>query len=290
MKRLTNEEVCNYLSEYGFVPLEEYKNIRAKMRMMCPNGHKLELSFSLFKHQGIRCKYCSGNYKRTKEDVKKYLHSIGYEMLSDEYVNNNTKIKVRCDNGHETEMTIHSLKSGQRCKYCAGNNIKHTYDEIKNIFAEDGYTLIDKEYKNNKVPLNVICPYGHQTKISLVHFCNGVRCQKCGFSSGETEIMNILDKNNILYDPQHTFDECKDKQVLPFDFYIYDKNTCIEYDGAQHFKPISTWGGEKYFEDRKRKDEIKNKYCEDNGIKLIRIPYWDFNNIEQILKDEQIIN
>ena len=36
----------------------------------------------------------------------------------------------------------------------------------------------------------------------------------------------------------------------------------------------------------KIKDNIKTQYCKDNNIKLIRIPYWDFDNIEEILKKE----
>ena len=37
---------------------------------------------------------------------------------------------------------------------------------------------------------------------------------------------------------------------------------------------------------RKVKDTIKTIYCKENNIKLIRIPYWDFDNIEEILCKE----
>ena len=45
------------------------------------------------------------------------------------------------------------------------------------------------------------------------------------------------------------------------------------------------FGGEKQLQKTIKNDEIKNKYCKDNNITLIRIPYWDFDNIENILKE-----
>ena len=35
----------------------------------------------------------------------------------------------------------------------------------------------------------------------------------------------------------------------------------------------------------KKNDEIKNKYCEKNNLKLLRIPYYDLKNIEIILSE-----
>ena len=40
------------------------------------------------------------------------------------------------------------------------------------------------------------------------------------------------------------------------------------------------------FKIRVEHDNIKTQYCLDNNIKLIRIPYWEFDNIENILKQE----
>ena len=63
-----------------------------------------------------------------------------------------------------------------------------------------------------------------------------------------------------------------------------------EYDGLGHFEPIN-FGGKReeevieIFKEGQIRDQIKNKYCKDNNITLIRIPYWDFDNIENILKE-----
>ena len=95
-----------------------------------------------------------------------------------------------------------------------------------------------------------------------------------------------LDSRNIKYESQYKFNDCKSKTKLPFDFYIPSKNIVIEYDGRQHFEPIDYFGGFNSFVEGKIRDTIKTIYCKENNIKLIRIAYWDFDNIEEILEKE----
>ena len=66
-----------------------------------------------------------------------------------------------------------------------------------------------------------------------------------------------------------------DKKHLRYDFYLPKYNTCIEYDGIQHYESSKFYGGDRGLELRKVRDGIKTKYCEDNGIRLIRIKYDD---------------
>lgn len=81
---------------------------------------------------------------------------------------------------------------------------------------------------------------------------------------------------------------------MPFDFYIPDKNICIEFQGKQHYQNVQFGGiseelaNENLIENQKR-DLIKFNYCKNNSIQLVIIPYWDFNNIEDILKSKKII-
>ena len=79
-----------------------------------------------------------------------------------------------------------------------------------------------------------------------------------------------------------------DIKILYFDFYLPKFNTCIEYDGEQHFKPVDFAGkGEKWAEQQfaqiQIRDNIKNVYCIDNSIQLLRIKYTE--NIETVLDD-----
>ena len=83
-----------------------------------------------------------------------------------------------------------------------------------------------------------------------------------------------------------SFKKCKNVRMLPYDFFISSLNICIEYDGRQHFESIDYYGGVEAFERLKKNDAIKNKYCNDNDIRLVRISYKMKNKIEGILATE----
>lgn len=129
------------------------------------------------------------------------------------------------------------------------------------------------------------CECGNITKVSTSHLTTGhtTSCGQCCISKGEDKIKNILDELHIKYQQQKRFPECKDNASLPFDFYLPDYNCCIEYDGEQHFhipkNKTSTWFAKETIDKTQKHDKIKNQYCLDNHIFLIRIPYTDFDNL-----------
>ena len=104
----------------------------------------------------------------------------------------------------------------------------------------------------------------------------------------ETVCEHLLQKYNVPFKEQKTFPDCIYKKRLKFDFYIELNNEriCIETDGEQHDRPVEYFGGQKTFELQKIKDKIKDDYCKNNNIRLIRIPASKFKNIEQILIEE----
>ena len=106
-------------------------------------------------------------------------------------------------------------------------------------------------------------------------------CQKCKESKGEGIIRNFLEKNCIKYEPQKKFAKCKDINLLPFDFYLTTDNICIEFDGKQHFDSIERYGGNVGLKYIQTHDKIKNEFCKNNNIKLIRISYKE-NIIERL--------
>ena len=100
-------------------------------------------------------------------------------------------------------------------------------------------------------------------------------------------IRQLLEKNNIKYKQEITFENCKDIGLLPFDFAIEDDNGrayLLEYDGKQHFKSIEHWGG---LESIRKHDLIKNKFCFDNNIRLLRIPFNKAYTLDDILLKTQ---
>ena len=117
--------------------------------------------------------------------------------------------------------------------------------------------------------------------IQIKNLVNGHICS-CGCLSssiGELTIKKLLENNNILFKQQITFENCKNKHLLPFDFYVNNKYL-IEFDGIQHFQPVEHFGGIVEFKERKQNDEIKNNYCKINNIPLIRIPYTTLKTLQ----------
>lgn len=228
--------------------------------------------------------------KYTDEDRKKIVKERGYELLeiSREKQKNRTFIfiTVRCSLGHISKMKWDNFQQNKDCKYCA-NNVTFTYEYVKEYIESFGYKLLSTEYEVSTKPLKLQCPNEHEFEMSFEKFYNaGHRCTKCSESKGEREITRILNKYNIENVSQCRFEGCKFKQQLPFDFYLPKYNILIEYDGEQHYKMFDYFGGFDKFVNTKIRDTIKNEYCKKNNIKLIRIPYWEYENIEKILKCE----
>ena len=106
-------------------------------------------------------------------------------------------------------------------------------------------------------------------------------CGCLGRSLGEEKIKQILDKNNIKYQTEISFEGCcntKTNKPLRFDFYI-NNQYLIEFDGEQHYKITSGWNNLDNFEKVQFRDQIKNQWCKENNIPLIRIPYTHFKDL-----------
>lgn len=234
--------------------------------------------------------------QKTDAEFKEQVLALvnGDYTFLERYKNNATKIEVRhniC--GHVYSVTPnHFLSGGRRCPSCYIPTRKRT----QKYFEEQVATLGEGDYSVEGRYVNT------DTKVMLKHelcgtvypvkpysFYEGNRCPKCKSSTGEKLIGDYLTSNNIHFVAQYSFKDCRNKHVLPFDFAVLDRNSkvtmLIEFDGLQHYQPIEYFGGVKKFEETKKHDNIKNTYCKNNDIKLIRIPYTEMANIESILKE-----
>jgi len=184
-KKLTYEYVKNFINSTGYTLLSDtYSNNSTKLLVKCDKGHEYNVKFNVFE-QGSRCPVCSNRVKYTYEYVKNYIENEGYTLLSDSYINNKTKLSVRCDKGHEYNVTFHTLLAGQRCAYCYGNN-KKTIDEVKSYIEKEGYTLLSDSYKNSSSKLSVRCDKGHEYSVTFHSFHSGSRCVICSGNKKHT--------------------------------------------------------------------------------------------------------
>lgn len=240
-----------------------------------------------------------GFYKRAKkrfEKIENICKTRNYQLLTtfDEYVDGNTMIKYICKKHGEQTAKANYLCDGNGCHGCRLDAIsksnKFDINEVRKIIEEfeGNIWLNPDDYKGSSVcNLKIKCKCGNTYITSLssyIHY-NVTRCPKCSNSESKAEsrIKDFLNKNNILFKQEKGFDECRDINRLPFDFYLPEHNMIIEYNGKQHYESIDYFGGEKAFEIRKKHDEIKYEYCKTNNIKLVIIPYWEEKDIEDIL-------
>ena len=101
-------------------------------------------------------------------------------------------------------------------------------------------------------------------------------------STGHIRITNFLKRCGIAFQEEKTFKELKHLSFLRFDIYFtfYKCKVAIEYDGVQHEKAVEEWGGTETLKTNKHRDSIKDEYCGENGIILLRVTH-DIKNIEK---------
>lgn len=189
--------------------------------------------------------------------------------------------------GRTYEVTPANFLKGRRCPSCYGNE-RHTdeYITAKVLEVTEGEYEFIEEYEGNKVPIKCrhnIC--GRSWKVTTDNFFNkSVRCPRCKTSKGEERISNILKEQAIYFEQQVKFEELRYINPLFIDFYLPEHKVAIEYDGRQHFEPIPAFGGEEEFREGKIRDRIKDDYFQEHPyIRLIRIPYTEYENIEEII-------
>ena len=223
----------------------------------------------------------------------------GYRLLTskENIQDSSSYVKYNCPSHGEHLTKVYALISGHGCTECQyeENAIKnrHPVDYVEDVFNDYGVTLINKEeyLKWDLKNLRVICPEcGKEFLTSFGAFVKqqGQCCPECSMSEsrGEREIRHVLENDCIKFEQEFSFADCRDKNPLPFDFYLPDYNILIEYQGAQHYEVVERFGGHEGFLLRQKHDKIKLEYCLINDITLIIIPYWDFYNITQILNEE----
>lgn len=249
---------------------------------------------------GQRCKPCTQEESNKKqrhtheqfEMIIKKMYGDDYTILS-KYINGTTKVLVRhnvC--GHKYDVKPNNLKSEKQCPKCRRGIQRTTQMYIDEVFelVGDEYTILGEFTTIHEGVLTRHNKCGHEWNPAPSNFLHGrKRCPKCNASHGELEIAKWLDTNNIHYIPQFRIDECKNIISLPFDFAVFkedDSFILIEYQGEQHYKEIDIFGGKEGFKQRKINDQIKKDYCKKTNISLLEIPYWELDNIEQILNEK----
>lgn len=302
-RKWNTERIISYIKEndLNVELLSEYEDMYTKMKFRCKCGNIYSTTLHEFtnkKFPKIQCNSCgrkrpNNSNKITCSYIRKYLSDNNYtcKLLSDTFESVDTKLKFQCECGNLFYASWSNIKKMKGyCKQCSFQSVTH--DDFINRIRDylDRFEILN-EYQNGDTNISIKCKCCNNIfKQSARHILErGIFCNVCNGSKGEQAISDYLKKNNILYFSQYKFKDCKFINELPFDFYLPKLNTCIEYQGQQHYYPVDFFGGEKTFDIQKKRDGIKKDFCQLHNINFIEISYKNFDSIKEILDNALLL-
>lgn len=259
-----------------------------KAYWLCGNGHSYRREVRDEVKTPSKCRTCNTvGFKRP--DLIQLWSDKNDKSPFDYTLGSPEKVFWKCidDETHpDFEQHIRDkVKKGYGCPYCRGlkvcltNSLGFIRPEIVELWSD----------KNNKTPYDYTEYSGKEVwwkcyingehkdyKLCIVHMTMyKIPCPECRIKSkGEGYVETILKDLGYDYDREFTYEGCVGKNKLPFDFRVTlkrGKDAVIEYDGRQHHEPVEYFGGEETFKLIKLNDSIKNKFCKENSIPLLRI-------------------
>lgn len=276
---------------------------RILVTLQCHCGKKYQMKLEhILTQKNYQCNDCANKQrhltliKKTNEKYKKDLARQGFEIIDD------TKLYKSNDN-----VPIRELSTGY-LGYVYASHIGHIKKML--VFSEyfnlDNYIYNVKQYiKNNNISTKCLgfsdktdgsqrkhklvrfqCSCGEIFETTIFHFMSGkTRCDVCQsrISTNELKVRQFLEDNHIDFVREYRIEACRDLTVLPFDFQLTKTKQLIEIDGEQHFKPTRFGGmsieeAQSEFEQTQKRDKIKNDFCKQHKIPLLRISYKDIDN------------
>jgi hypothetical protein len=302
-------DVKQYIENLNYTLITtEYKNATTKLTLKDEFGYLYVAKLCELKNNHMPRAFdkCNPN---TIQNIKLWLKINNKEFDIIEYNGSGADSIWQCNNaicGEIFTMRWNSIFSGHyNCPFCRGSRVC-----ISNCLATKNTNLASEWHpiKNGDLtPYDVTsnsrvtawwkcktCSKSWMAQIS--NRSKGTGCPYCSSSKGEDMIQKLLNDWNLNHDVQYIFKDLIgiNNGYLRFDHIIYKDHiisidnifTLIEYQGIQHFESIEFFGGKDRLKKQQYHDQLKNEYCAKNNIKLIRIPYWEFDNIETILQEE----
>lgn len=270
----------------------------------CDCGNECEISGESLRrqNQAHNCGVCE--LEKTKKEIKKIKkanHLVGkiFGKLTvlnptEERINGSIVWRCVCECGKEKNVPTHLLTSGHTqscgCLVREVQSIDITNQRFGKLMA-----LYPCEEKNRSTLIwHCKCDCGKEVDVDGTNLRRNLT-KSCGcinYSIGELNIKMLLEKNNIKFQQEYTEPSLNLKR---FDFAIFNENQIIrliEFDGEQHMNATrGTWENHEPLEVIQQRDKEKNKWAAAHNIPLVRIPYWERDNItlEMIMGDKYLV-
>lgn len=306
IKKLTIDYIKEYCSNIGLECVSEtYISIKNNLEFICPAcGEHYFRNFDNIKNRNkIICNKCSTQERAKKQaytykQVKNFIEVESDSkciLLSAEYLNVDSKLQIKCGCGQIFEVTFYKFRyhNKRQCNRCGADITRNknatSLKDILKMVNKANYKFIDNRLNGGDQSIKVQCDRNHSPYwVKVSKFKMGRRCPYCYRSLGEEAISRELDKYKIKYKREYIFEDLigTGGGFLRYDFALFDNNKIImllEYDGSQHYEVA--FGSKENFIKTQLHDEIKNNYAKSCNIPLIRIPYFKYKDIPQIIKN-----
>jgi len=307
-----HEEFLTYVNNHAdgrFTVLGQYVDMDTRVEVECLKcGYKS----NNLPRKWLRtffCSQCNGGLKKDIFDVIDLIyqeHKAKYAVLDssipdDDYY---TLIHLACNQPVRARLS-QILKDDFQCKHCADNEesskIKSKPKSKSPSMSTKEYAKKVKDLSNNEFKLvgdyngvdNLVTIHcnkcGKDFPITAKQFLINMKCVHCEYSiTGIVkEIAAYLKEYNYKCISDYTFDDCVNTtRPLRFNLGILKKDKLqfvLEHDTIHHYIPIY---GIETLKVSKHLDAIRDAYCNEHNIKLIRIPFWQEEKFRDIIKRE----
>lgn len=275
---------------------EKRKNKSVVWKCKCSCGNEQEFSTKELRNDGIiMCQSC-GNKRDPKTNLTENIIGKTFNHLT---VINKTdkrqsgKILYECECDCEKHTHIYVSRTDLLSNHTTSCGCKKFKFNIGDII--NNRKILSRNNKNNErnyyICQCLLCGREYEALSQTLQKTISCGCQR---SIGEFNIIQILNKHSIKYKKEY----CFPNSLFRFDFAILNENNeiiyLIEFDGEQHYEnniKNSGWSTYEKYEYTHQNDIEKNNLAKNLNIPLVRIPYWERDNIsyELLFSDKYLI-
>jgi hypothetical protein len=291
-KRLNIKQMQNIArSRNGKCLSKKYLNEKLKLKWKCNSKHIWIATPNKIK-AGSWCPICAAkkrgyNKRLGIKVINKIVLENDGECLSNNYIDNKTKLKFKCKNNHIWKTTPSNIKAGKWCPYCS-KCAKLTIKQMKQLAKNKKGKCLSKKYKNNSTNLLWKCNKNHIWIAIPNNIKRGTWCLSCNENKKEKICRKIFE--NIY---KVSFKKIRPKWLiykkrpLELDGYNEELKIAFEYNGEQHYIPTHLFHNKINLREIQKRDKFKKQKCKEIGILLIIIPYYiKENNLESYIIEQ----
>jgi len=259
-----------------------YVGIKDRIEIICPI-HGAFWQIANDHTNGFGCRRCGAEAVRQfqKSTLDEFIakatkiHNNFFQYQKAVYINDKIALTITCPAHGDYKQKPKAHLQGKGCIKCSYEKRSINTAEFITRAAKIHNNFYDyscTQYQNARTKLEIKCPFHGVFQQKASYHLVGNGCPRCCSSRGEQAVEKILIEKNVEYKSEYSFPDCKSKKKLRFDFALFQNSKLlglIEFQGIQHFQNIKHFGGEEGLSRRKKRDSIKQKYCDKLQIPLL---------------------